>query len=232
MKAWTCGRIFNQLVKAKIPGKSSLLRLIVHLGALIPISLLLYDYRIDNLTANPIQEITFRTGKTTLVMLCLTLACSPIYSFLKYRPALNMRRTLGLYTFFYVSLHFLTFVVLDYGLNLGLIYEAIFEKPYALVGFSAFLILLPMAVTSTKGWQRRLGKNWKRLHRWIYAAGGLAVVHYSWAVKSDIREPIAYGIVVALLLLLRVPRVKKATHALFDRMRTGQPPALARVATK
>jgi sulfoxide reductase heme-binding subunit YedZ len=113
----------------------------------------------------------------------------------------------------YVSLHFLIFIGLDYGFDWGLLYEAIFEKRYALVGFAAFLILLPLAVTSTQSWMRRLGKNWKRLHRWVYLAGILAVIHYVWLVKSDIREPLLYGAAVGLLLILRLPAVRKAvTH--------------------
>ena len=120
-----------------------------------------------------------------------------------------MRRTLGLYTFLYVGLHFATFVWLDYGLDLGLLQQAIFEQRYVLAGFAAGLVLLALAVTSTRGWQRRLGKNWKRLHRLIYLASVLAVVHFAWLVK-DLREPLRYGLVVALLLVLRIPSVRKA----------------------
>jgi sulfoxide reductase heme-binding subunit YedZ len=118
----------------------------------------------------------------------------------------------------YAGLHFLIFVWLDYGLDLGLLKEAIFEKRYALVGFAAFMILLPLAITSTKGWMKRLGRNWKRLHKAVYLAGLLVVVHFVWLVKSDIREPLAYGAVVVLLLIVRIPRVRNAVshfrHAL------------------
>jgi len=183
-------------------------QLLVHLGSLTPLVYLLWDYFTNRLSVNPIQDITFRTGKDALVLLVLSLACTPA-QMLGFREVVKVRRALGVYAFLYVSLHFLVFIWLDYGLDLGLIYEAIFEKRYALVGFMAFLILLPLALTSTKGWQKRLGKNWKRLHRCVYVAGGLAVVHYIWLVKSDIRQPLAYGAVVALLLLVRIPAVRQ-----------------------
>ena len=107
-------------------------------------------------------------------------------------------------------MHLLIFAVVDYGLDLELIKQAIVEKRYVLVGFAAFLLLLPLAVTSTKGWMRRLGKRWKKLHRLVYLAAPLAVVHFVWLVKADIREPLAYGAAVAALLLLRTPRVRRA----------------------
>ncbi len=181
----------------------------VHIGSSIPLILLLWDYFADNLTVNPIQDITFRTGKAALVLLVLSLACTPLNTIFGFKAALKVRRALGLYAFLYVCLHFLTFIGLDYGFDPGLIYEAIFEKRYALVGFAAFLILLPLALTSTQGWMKRLGKNWKRLHRLVYLAGLLVVIHYVWLVKSDIREPLTYGAVVGLLLIARIPVFKK-----------------------
>jgi sulfoxide reductase heme-binding subunit YedZ len=145
-----------------------------------------------------------------LVFLVLSLACTPINSVFGYRPVLRLRRTLGLYAFMYVALHLLIFVGLDYGFDLLLIREAIFEKRYALVGFAAFLILLPLAVTSTKGWMKRLGKLWKHLHRFVYLAALLAVVHFVWLVKSDIREPLVYGAIVVGLLLMRLSPVRRS----------------------
>jgi sulfoxide reductase heme-binding subunit YedZ len=182
---------------------------LVHVGALLPLALLLWDFSQDQLTVNPIQEITFRTGKYALVLLVLSLACTPVNSVLGFKAALRVRRPLGLYAFMYVGLHFLTFVGLDYGFDLDLLREAVFEKRYALVGFSAFLTLIPLAVTSTKGWMKRLGKRWKRLHRLVYLAALLAVVHFIWLVKSDIREPLLYGAAVMLLLLLRVSAIRR-----------------------
>lgn len=193
--------------------KRNWLRILTHVGAVIPLIWLVWDYWFDNLTVNPIQDITFRTGKPALILLVLSLACTPVNTLFGFKQVLPLRKPLGLYAFMYVCLHFLTFTGLDYGFNWGLLYEAIFEKRYALVGFAAFLILLPLTVTSTQGWMRRLGKKWKRLHRWVYLAGILAVVHYVWLVKADIREPLLYGAAVALLLILRLPVVRKAvTH--------------------
>jgi methionine sulfoxide reductase heme-binding subunit len=185
------------------------LRILTHLGALTPLVWLLWDYWFNNLTVNPIQDITFRTGKPALILLVLSLACTPVNTLFGFKQVLPLRKPLGLYAFMYVCLHFLTFVGLDYGFAWSLLYEAIFEKRYALVGFAAFLILLPLAITSTQGWMRRLGKNWKRLHRWVYLVGILAVVHYVWLVKADIREPLLYGAAVVLLLCLRLPAVRK-----------------------
>jgi sulfoxide reductase heme-binding subunit YedZ len=186
---------------------------VTHAGAWAPLALLIYDNYAGRLSVNPIQDITFRTGKAALVLLILSLACTPLNSLFGWRAAIKLRRPLGVYAFLYVVLHFLTFVYLDYGLDLGLIYEAIFEKRFALVGFAAFLILLPLALTSTKGWQRRLGRAWKSLHKGVYVAVLLAVIHYVWAVKSDIREPLAYGAVALSLLMVRLPAVKRAFKA-------------------
>jgi sulfoxide reductase heme-binding subunit YedZ len=189
------------------------LRLLVHIGALTPLALLAWDYWGGHLSVNPIQDITFRTGKAALVLLVLSLACTPINTLFGFRPVLRVRRALGLYAFMYVGLHLLIFIGLDYGLDWVLIREAIFEKRYALVGFAAFLILLPLAVTSTKGWMRRLGQRWKRLHQAVYVASLLAVVHFVWLVKSDIREPLLYGAIVVLLLVLRIPPIRRsASH--------------------
>ncbi|HLA99684.1 MAG TPA: protein-methionine-sulfoxide reductase heme-binding subunit MsrQ [Anaerolineales bacterium] len=189
--------------------KFSPLQWVVHLGSLTPLAVLIVDAMRDNLSANPIQDVTFRTGKTALVLLVLSLAATPVNTIFGYRQALKVRRALGLYAFFYVSLHFLIFVGLDYTFDLELIYAAIAEKRYARVGFSAALILLPLAITSTKSWMRRLGKRWKQLHRLVYLAALLAFIHYLWLVKADIREPLAYGGVIGLLLIARLPFVRR-----------------------
>ena len=190
--------------------KENWLRLVTHIGAFIPLALLAWDYWGGQMSVNPVQDITLRTGKAALVLLVLSLACTPINSVFGFRPVLRVRRALGLYAFMYVGLHLLIFVGLDYGFDLLLIREAILEKRYALVGFAAFLILLPLAVTSTKGWMRRLGKLWKRLHRAVYVAALLAVLHFVWLVKSDIREPLLFGAVVLVLLLLRISPIRRS----------------------
>ena len=184
-------------------------QLFVHAASLLPLAVLIYDYFTNNLTFNPIQEATLRTGKTSLILLVLTLACTPLNTLFRFTQALKVRRALGLYTFMYVTLHLLIFVWADYGLVWALIKEAIFEKSYALVGFTAFLVMLPLALTSTDGWKVRLRKKWKSLHKGVYLAGILAVIHYIWLVKSDIREPLIYAAIVAVLLLLRYPPVRR-----------------------
>lgn len=192
------------------------LRLVVHAAAALPLAALVFDYWRDQLTVNPIQYVTFRTGKAALVSLVLSLACTPLRSLTGRSELIALRKPLGLWAFAYAAMHLMVFVGLDYGFDPELIVEAVFEKRYALVGFSAFVILSALAATSTRGWMRRLGRNWKLLHRAVYAAALLAVVHFVWLVKSDVREPLAYGGAVAVLLLARVPRLKRAGGSLRD----------------
>jgi sulfoxide reductase heme-binding subunit YedZ len=192
----------------KLP-KMSVFQWAVHIGAWIPLILILLDYFRDNLTANPIQDVTFRTGKAALVLLILSLAATPANTLLGFKPAIKVRRALGLYAFMYVVLHFFVFVGWDYGFDLGLIIEDVGDKRYVLVGLAASLLLLPLAITSTHGWMRRLGKSWRRLHMLVYLAAILAVIHYLWVVKADIRQPLDYGAAVLLLLIARLSPVRK-----------------------
>jgi len=196
------------MIKSKLP-KFTRFQWAVHLGALTPLVVLIIDALRDNLTANPIQDITLRTGKTALVLLVLSLAATPINTLFGFRPALKVRRALGLYAFFYISLHFFIFIGLDYVFDPDLIFDAIVEKRYALVGFAAGMVLLPLAITSTKGWMKRLGKKWKLLHRLVYLASLLAVIHYIWLVKSDIRQPLLFGGIVVVLLIFRLPFIRR-----------------------
>jgi len=183
-------------------------QIVVHLGSILPFILLVWDYFTNNLTYNPLQAATQRTGKTALVLLFLSLACTPINTIFGYKQVIKARRPLGLYAFFYASLHFLIFIGLDYGFNLTYIWEDLAEKRYILVGLGAFLIFIPLAFTSTKSWQKRLKQIWKKLHKFVYLAGILVVIHYIWVVKSDIREPLIYSSILALLLVLRLPAVR------------------------
>jgi methionine sulfoxide reductase heme-binding subunit len=186
-----------------------ILKLTVHVGALIPLALMIWDYTQGNLGAEPIREITLRTGKTAIVLLMLSLAVTPAHIWFGWRQIIPLRRLLGLYSFFYVALHLIIFLWLDYLLDPQLIAEALFSKWYALVGLAAFLILLPLAVTSTRSAMRRLGKKWKTLHKWVYLAGVLAVLHYLLLVKNSYTEPLIFASVLGVLLLTRVKPVKQ-----------------------
>lgn len=192
---------------------------LVHPAALAPLAVGVWDFVTGRLSANPIQDITYRSGYTALVLLVLSLACTPASSLLGQKWAIKLRRPLGLYAFLYAAIHLLIFAVLDYGLDLGLIWQTVQEKRYVVAGLAALLLLVPLAVTSTKGWQRRLGKRWKALHRLVYLAAPLAVIHFVWLVKSDYREPLLYGAAVAALLCLRLPPVRRLAAALHERVR-------------
>ena len=189
--------------------KFSVFQAIVHIGALLPLMVLVINWSQDNLTFNPIQALELRTGKYALVLLVLSLACTPINTVFGFSQVLKVRRPLGLYAFLYASIHFLVFIGLDYQFDLLLLQEAIFEKRYALIGFAAGLILLALAITSTRGWMKRLGRTWTKLHKFVYLAGILVIIHYVWLVKSDIREPLIYGGIVLLLLAARIPYIRK-----------------------
>lgn len=189
--------------------KARWLQIVTHVAALLPLAWLLWDYWQGLFVVDPVREITTRTGKTALILLILSLACTPINTIFGFKQVLRVRRALGLYAFMYAGLHFLTFVGLDYGFDLDLIGQDILDQRYVLVGFAAFLLLLPLAITSTQGWQKRLGKNWKRLHRLVYLAGILDIVHFVWLAKDN-RGPLRYGAVVALLLIVRIPGIRKA----------------------
>jgi sulfoxide reductase heme-binding subunit YedZ len=199
--------------------KTQWLRITVHVGSLIPLAVLVWSYFNDQLTADPIRAILLRTGKTALILLMLSLACTPINTLLGFKQVLKVRRALGLYAFLYATIHFLVFVGLDYGFDPDLLKQALLDRPYALVGFAAFLILLPLAITSTKGWMKRLGQLWKKLHQWVYLAALLGIVHFVWLVKADIREPLVYGAIVVLLLIFRIPRVRQVVSRIRNRSR-------------
>ena len=191
-------------------GRRRLLRVAYHAVGLFPLAWLLFDYWFGLLGPEPIRAMILRTGKAAIILLTLSLVCTPAGYLFRWRDATTVRRPLGLYAFMYVCLHFLIFIWLDYALIVPLIVEEIVARRYALVGFAAFLLLIPLAVTSTKGWQKRLGKRWKMLHKLVYLIGVLAVIHYIWLVKNAYTQPLLFAAAVGLLLLLRVPAVKHA----------------------
>jgi len=200
--------------------KKNWLRIAAHVGSLVPLAWLIWQYTQGAFLIDPIREITTLTGRTALILLLLSLACMPLSTLTGFKGGVRVRRALGLYAFMYVGLHFLTFVWLDYRLDLEMLQQAVLDQRYVLVGLAAGLILLALALTSTRGWQKRLGKNWKRLHRWVYLAGILAVVHFLWLVK-DIRLPLRYAAVLAALLVLRLPPARKAISRTRHRLVAG-----------
>lgn len=203
--------------------RTNWLRMIVHLAAPMPLVFILIDNYRYALTANPIQEITLRTGKAALVLLVLSLACTPLNTVFGFRPALTVRRALGLYGFMYVVLHLAIFVVLDYGADLQLIAQAIVEKYYVIAGFAAFLMLVPLALTSTRAAIRRMGKRWKTVHKLVYLAVPAAVLHFALLVKSlsGRPEPLIYGAIVITLIALRIPAIRRAISTWRARCRSS-----------
>ncbi len=172
---------------------------------LVPLALLIWDAGQGGLGANPIQSIELRTGKPALVLLIASLAVTPVARLTGRRGLLPFRRTLGLCAFLYATLHALTFVGLDYGFDVTLLPDALFQKRYALAGVAAYVSLLPLAVTSTRAWQSRLGHRWRSLHRLTYVAGLAAAVHYVWQTKADITQPLLWTGALIVLLLARLP---------------------------
>ncbi len=159
----------------------------------------------EALGPNPISEITHTTGDWTIRFVLITLAITPFRKLTGWNPIIRYRRMVGLFAFFYGSLHFLTWFGLDQGLELKYIVADIVKRPYITVGFLGFVLMIPLALTSTAGWIRRLGgKRWNQLHRLIYATGIAGVVHYWWLVKADISRPLAYGAILALLFAIRI----------------------------
>ncbi len=179
---------------------------LVFIACLIPFAHLLGD--IFNITgtlgANPIEEIQDRFGQWGLRFILITLAVTPLRKLSGWNWLIRFRRMLGLFAFFYVLMHFLTWLALDQDLLLSAIYEDIFERPFITIGFAALLILTALAATSTNGIRRRLGRRWQKLHYGIYAAGILGVWHYWWQVKLDTSDPAIYAVLLAIMLGYRL----------------------------
>lgn len=179
------------------------------LAGLIPLLVLAYDAATDQLGANPIQALHIRLGDFALRFLCLSLLLTPLKQVCNWRWALRYRRMIGLYAFFYASLHVLVYLGLDHGFRWRQILLDIRESPYVIAGLVAFVCLLPLAITSTQAWQKRLGRDWKRLHRLVYLAAIAAVIHYFWMLKGNLIEPLFYALIIGILLAFRVAKVFK-----------------------
>jgi sulfoxide reductase heme-binding subunit YedZ len=178
---------------------------VVFLLCLLPLAALGWRALHGALTANPIEFITHATGDWTLRFLIITLCVTPFRKILHLPELVRFRRMLGLFVFFYACLHFTTYIWLDKFFDLSEMWKDIAKRKYITVGFTAFLLLIPLAITSTAGWIRRLGgKRWQLLHRLIYVSAALGVIHYYWLVKSALIRPLTYGAIVAVLLLWRL----------------------------
>ena len=172
-------------------------------ACLIPLALLGYDAYADNLGANPIEVVTRSTGAWTLVFLLITLAVTPLRKLTGWNRLIKFRRMLGLFAFFYACLHFTTYIWLDQFFDLPGVVKDVAKRPFVTVGFLSFVLLIPLAATSTRGMIRRLGRRWQQLHRLIYLIAIGGVIHYLWLVKADVRKPWIYGLILALLLAYR-----------------------------
>lgn len=194
-------------------------KFLIVVNAFVPLVLIGYDAMTGGLGANPVEFFLRTTGVVTFVFLIISLCVTPIRKITGWNMAIKYRRMIGLFAFFYACLHLITYSIFDKGLSLPDIGADIIQRPFILVGMIAFVILLLLAVTSTNGMIKRMGgKNWARLHRWVYAAGILAAIHFWMIVKSDIFYPAIFAAAVALLLSYRIfnaakPKLKPASRA-------------------
>lgn len=181
------------------------LKPVVFVLLLLPAALLLAGLIRGTLGADPVATLLWQTGLWALRLLLASLAVTPLQRLTGWRWPIRFRRQLGLFAFFYACLHLAVYAVFDRSLDLAAVWEDIVERPFITVGALAFLLLVPLAATSTRAAVRRLGPRWQQLHRLVYLAAGLAVLHYLWLVKADLRPPLIYAGILAALLLLRLP---------------------------
>jgi sulfoxide reductase heme-binding subunit YedZ len=189
------------------------MKLVLWVGATAPAAWLAAGSFLGWLGANPIEKLTHVTGMTTLVLLLTTLAVTPVRRLFGWNAVVRLRRPLGLFAFFYAVLHFSIWMVLDLGFQLAWVWEDIVERPYITVGFTAFVLLIPLALTSTKASIRRLGRRWTKLHSLAYVSTALGTVHFYWLVKADVRLPLLLIGVYVLLMGLRAQHWLKRRRA-------------------
>ena len=191
-----------------------LLKPIAFLLALVPAGYLAYRIYTNDLGVNPAETLQLETGGWALKLLLITLAVTPLRRLTGWNRIIQYRRMLGLFAFFYASVHVLTYIVLDKYFAVGEMIADVAKRPFITAGFVAFACMVPLAVTSTRGWIRRLGRRWQSLHRLIYISGIAAAVHFVWKVKVAVGEPVYYAIALALLLGYRVAWQMKSAKAL------------------
>jgi sulfoxide reductase heme-binding subunit YedZ len=172
--------------------------------ALVPVALLVRGMLTGDLGVNPPETIQLQTGRWALKFLLISLAITPIRRLTGWNVVIQYRRMLGLFAFFYATLHFASYWAFDLSFAFGAMLKDVLKRPFIALGFSAYLLLVPLALTSTKGWIRRLGKRWARLHRLVYAAATLAVIHFAWKVKVFTGDPVVYAAILVLLLGFRL----------------------------
>ena len=201
------------------------LQIAMHIYAWSELVLLIFDFFTGRLSANPIQDLERRTGRHAITLLVLLLLCTPINTLFKWSEPLKRRRALGLYTFMYATIHVIIFADLDYGLAWSRLIKEVVEKPRLIVGMIAFILLIPLAITSFDIWKKRLGKNWKRLHQVVYFLAPLVVLHYLWSKKGnllslqgEISKPMIYGLIIGIFLIFRIPPIKKTLASFSTRM--------------
>jgi sulfoxide reductase heme-binding subunit YedZ len=191
--------------------KSNFAKPLIFMLCLLPLASIVWQVFFGDLGANPVETITHNTGDWTLRFLLITLAISPFRQWFGLSALPRFRRMLGLYVFFYACCHFLIWFVADHAFDIGDMVEDIIDRPYITFGFSALMLLIPLAITSNNAMIRRLGKTWKKLHRSVYLIVVLGVLHYLWLVKADYLEPGIYAFIAAILLLQRLNIKKRWT---------------------
>lgn len=196
-------------------------QLAIHFTALLLAAWLVLDLAVGNLGVNPIQAAEQRTGRYAIYFLVSSLACTPLNTVFGFKQAVSGRRALGVYAFLFALLHFSIFVGIDYGFQLGLMLQDVGTKKYILAGAFTLTLLFPLAITSFQWWMKRLGKSWKRLHRLVYIASLGAILHFAWArkgdlfnLRGDILAPLATGLIVLILMVLRVPAIRRKAATL------------------
>jgi methionine sulfoxide reductase heme-binding subunit len=194
---------------------------------LTPIGLLVWRGFHGKLTANPLEFIQHKTGFWALTLIMVTLSITPIRRITGWNRIIQLRRPLGLFAFFYATLHFLTYLVFDQFFDWSAIIDDIAKRPYITVGFPAFVLLIPLAITSTKGWIRRLGKRWQLVHRLVYVSATLAVLHFFWkrSAKEDVFEPLVFAAILACLFAFRLGsgKVVGVLRSWFQRRQADSP---------
>ena len=199
------------------------LKVVLWLSALAPGAYLVSGVFTGSLGVNPVEKLTHWTGMTALILLMVTLAVTPVRRLTGWNPVIRLRRPLGLFAFFYAVAHFSIWFAFDMVFNLTWMLEDIAERKFITVGMAALLVLTPLALTSTRGWIRRLGKRWGKLHRGAYLAAALAVVHYFWLVKADTRLPWLFAAILAALLGARLQRTGSKRPARAAEREEGAP---------